>query len=163
METTTAQPGRIGGIHLRNELFIRRPPAEVFAYLLHFENMPKWNYYVVSVTQTTPGPIALGTTFHQVRKSDEQSYSIVELDPPRALAIKTLPPAQRLTMRFSLDSVEGGTRLIDEWHVQAGWTTPFLLLARSRIRDAVATNLEVLRQLLEVGSARLPDGRMSTR
>jgi uncharacterized protein YndB with AHSA1/START domain len=150
-------------IDIRNEIFIRRPVEEVFAYLADFENMPRWNYYVQSVVRTTPETIGLGATFHQVRKTDAQDYRIVEYEPSRVVAMETLPPARPLTMRFTLSAADGGTKLVDEWTLDAGWATPLVAIARGRIRRAVATNLQKLGELLEVGVTQLPDGRISER
>lgn len=148
---------------IRNEIFIRRPLEEVFDYISNFENMPKWNYYVQSVVRTTPGNRGLGATFHQVRRSDAQDYRIVEYQAPSLVAVATLPPERPLTMRFSLSPAAGGTRLVDEWIIDAGWLTPLASLARGRIGRAVATNLDKLRELLEADVTQLPDGRISRR
>jgi adenine deaminase len=58
---------------------------------------------------------------------------------------------------------DGGTTLVDEWTIDTGLPWPIAGLARGPIRSAVATNLEKLRELLEVGETRLPDGRISRR
>ena len=150
-------------ITIRNTILIRRPVEEVFAYVADFENIPKWNYYVKSVVRTTPETIGLGATFHQVRKTDSQDYRVVEYEPSRVVAMRTLPPERQLTMRFSLSVADGGTQLVDEWTFDAGWATPLVAMARGRIRRAVATNLEKLRDLLEASVTQLPDGRISRR
>ena len=59
---------------------INRPLGEVFAFLLDLENLPKWNYYVLEVTSRSDGPIQIGTTYHQGRKTDEQDLGITELE-----------------------------------------------------------------------------------
>ena len=43
---------------------IERPPAEVFRFVAtdHFQNHPKWDPAVTSITQTSPGPMGVGTT-----------------------------------------------------------------------------------------------------
>lgn len=55
-----------------NTLEVARPPEVVFAALADLTRVPDWNYYVRSVTQVTPGPVTIGTIFHQVRQDDEQ-------------------------------------------------------------------------------------------
>lgn len=81
-----------GGLGFENEIIIHKPISEIYAFLSDFENMPKWNYYLVSVEKISPGNIAVGTTFHQIRKNDTQHYRIVELNYPDTIAIETLPP-----------------------------------------------------------------------
>lgn len=58
-------------LEFENTIRIDRPVDEVFAFLPDFENIPKWNYYVLEVRQLSESPIGIGTTYHQVRKTDE--------------------------------------------------------------------------------------------
>jgi len=148
------------GINFDNEIIIRRPVSEVFAFLMDFENMPKWKYYLLSVKKTAPGSISVGTTFHQVRKNDEQNYRIVELNYHDIIAIETLPPERKLNMRFKLISMGQETKVIDTWQIAA----PFLLgpLIKPFVKKAVAANLEKLKALLENGEVVLQDGRKIT-
>jgi hypothetical protein len=141
-----------------NEIIIRRPINEVYAFLIDFENMPKWNYYLVSVKKTSPGAIGVGTTFHQIRKSDSQDYHIVELNYPDTIAIETLPPERKLLMRFKLINMGQDTRLIDTWQM----AVPFLLsfFIKPFIKKAAASNLQKLKTLLETGEVVLQDGRV---
>jgi hypothetical protein len=59
-------------LEFENTIRIDRPVDEVFAFLSDFENIPKWNYYVLEVRQLSDNPVGVGTTYHQVRKTDEQ-------------------------------------------------------------------------------------------
>ena len=78
-------------LEFENAVDVDRPIDEVFAFLSDFENIPKWNYYVIEVRQLSEGPIAIGTTYHQVRKTDEQEFHITEFETNRTVAVKTLP------------------------------------------------------------------------
>jgi len=62
-------------LEFENTVYIDRPVDEVFSFLSDFENIPKWNYYVLEVRQRSESPIGIGTTYHQVRKTDEQVFS----------------------------------------------------------------------------------------
>ena len=62
-------------LEFENTVYIDRPIGEVFSFLSDFENIPKWNYYVLEVRQRSESPIGIGTTYHQVRKTDEQVFS----------------------------------------------------------------------------------------
>ena len=145
------------GVVFDNDVIIHRPMNEVYAFLSDFENMPKWNYYLVSVKKTSPGDIAVGTTFHQIRKNDKQDYRIIELNYPDTIAIETLPPERKLLMRFKLASVGQHTRIIDTWQIAA----PFLIapFIKPFVKKAVASNLAKLKILLESGEVVLQDGR----
>src|SRR4029453_9581804 len=50
-----------------NTVMIRRPIADVFAFLADFENIPKWNYAIVETHKVSQGPIGVGTIYQQVR------------------------------------------------------------------------------------------------
>ncbi len=162
LATALGATGCAGVVHTRSEVVVARPRDEVFAYLADFEHMPRWNYYVTNVARTTPGPTRLGTRFHQTRRDDAQDYLVTELAPGQRLAVATLPPARALTLRFALDDVPGGTRVVETWALDAGAASVLAPLVAWRIASAVTTNLRVLRGLLEDGRAVLPDGRTTT-
>lgn len=143
-----------------NNLMIGRPIHEVFQFVADFENMSKWNYYVVEVSKITPGPIGVGTTFRQLRKTDTQQYKIIEFEPDRRVAIVTLPPAPALVMRFTFEPAGSNTSLTDEWELTGGLLGFFGSLAAGRVKSAAAENLAKLKQLLELGEVRLQDGRV---
>jgi uncharacterized membrane protein len=138
---------------------IQRPIDEVFAFLAHFTYMPLWNYYVRSVTRVTEGPLEVGSIFDQVRKTDRQRYVITEFLPDQQIAMRTLPPARPLTLRFHLAPDAQGTQVTETWELDTGLPGLLERLAQSRVRAAVAKNLAVLTTLLETGEAQLPDGR----
>ncbi|HEY5825736.1 MAG TPA: SRPBCC family protein [Cyclobacteriaceae bacterium] len=147
-------------MEIYNEISINRPIEEVFKFLRNFENMPKWNYYVLKVTKITEGDIIKSSVFHQVRKNDSQRYEIIELDFPKTIAIKTLPPERNLTMRFELSSVGNITLIKDHMNIDVPWIIS--LFIKNKIQSAVMENLQKLKTLLETGSVVLQDGRTQT-
>ena len=135
-----------------NTIRIERPVEEVFAFLSDFENIPKWNYYVLEVRQLSENPIGVGTTYHQIRKTDEQDFRIIEFEPNHTVAVKTLPQSSPdLEMRFTLYEEGGTTRIRDEWKLDTGSPTILERLVRRRVKSAVAENLAKLKELLEEG------------
>jgi len=147
-------------IAFENALDVARPPEVVFAALADLTRVPDWNYYVRSVTQVTPGPVGIGTVFHQVRKDDEQDFEITALESPRRLTVATLA-GSRPTFRRDLEvaAVGAGSRITDRWQLDTGQPEVIQRLGRTLVQRAVAQNLGFLRELLESGSTRLPDGR----
>jgi uncharacterized membrane protein len=124
-------------LHFKNKLEINRPVANVFSFISNFENMPKWNYFVLEVRKLSEGSIGLNSTFRQVRKTDTQEYKITEFEPNRRVTIETLPPYSKLIMKFTfIERLAGGN-----------------------VKSAVAENLQKLKQLLETGKVTLQDGR----
>jgi len=143
---------------------INRPVADVFAFLADFENLPKWNYYVLEVRKLSDGPIGIGTTYHQIRKTDEQELRITELEPNHIVAVQTVPPSSpALVMRFTLAQEGVTTRLSDSWQLDTGLPRLLERLGARRIRTAVAENLTKLKELLESDQVVLQDGRQATR
>jgi len=78
-------------LEFENTIAIDRPTDEVIAFLSDFENIPKWNYYVLEVRRLSESPIGIGTTYHQVRKTDQQDFRIIEFELDHTVAVKTLP------------------------------------------------------------------------
>jgi uncharacterized membrane protein len=151
-------------LEFENTMRIDRPVDEVFAFLSDFENIPKWNYYVLEVRQLSDNPIGIGTTYHQVRKSDEQDLRIIEFEPNHTVAVKTLPQSSPdLEMRFTLYEEGNTTCIRDEWKLDTGRPAVLEKLTGGRIRSAVAENLAKLKELLEEGRVVLQDGRQATR
>jgi carbon monoxide dehydrogenase subunit G len=136
-----------------NTIRIRRPREVVFAYLADLENLPRWNYAIQQTRKVTPGPVDVGSRFHQVRTvpaRQEESLEVVELGPGRRLTVSgtlnTLPGL----LGYVLDA-EGHTMVLTK-AVELSTSGPLSLvapLASRQIKAAVAANLEVLRQVLE--------------
>src|SRR4029453_10277695 len=75
------------GVRLTASQIIERPPAEVFQFVAtdHFQNHPKWDPAVTSITKTSPGPMGVGTTARLVRtdrgRRVEGTMEITEYQP----------------------------------------------------------------------------------
>jgi hypothetical protein len=147
-------------ISFSNEIILDKPIELVFNFLVDFQNMPKWNYYVLSVVKTSPGPVKIGTTFHQTRKRDEQNYTITELVYPSTIVVESIVLRHKFRMRFELTSMDKSTKLIDTWEVRAPFFVAFFI--NRPAKEAVAANLEKLKILLENGKVVLQDGRSIT-
>lgn len=79
-----------------NTVVIDRPIGEVFAFGADLPSIPKWNYYALRVSSTTPQPGTVGTTYHQIRKNDEQDLRIAQLEPNRLLVVETKEVSQMI-------------------------------------------------------------------
>jgi len=150
-------------LEFENTIRIERPVDEIFAFLSDFENIPKWNYYVLEVRQLSERPIGVGTTYHQVRKADQQDFRIIEFEPDHTVTVKTLPQSSpSFERRFTLYEEGDTTRVRDEWKLDTGRPAVLERLARGRVKSAVAENLAKLKELLEEGRVILQDGRQVT-
>jgi uncharacterized membrane protein len=150
-------------LEFENTIPIERPIDEVFAFLSDFENIPKWNYYVLEVRQLSESPIGIGTTYHQLRKSDQQDFRIIEFEANHRVAVKTLPQSSpSFERRFTLYEEGDTTRIRDQWKLDTGRPALLERLARGRVKSAVSENLSKLKELLQEGRVVLQDGREVT-
>ena len=149
-------------IRFENTVEIARPVEEVFRFVANFENVPRWNYYVVDVRQLSEGPPAEGSIYHQTRRDDEQEYKITAHEPNHMIAVKTTPGSEPGFKRVcTFEEIATGTRMKDIWELETGHNALIERLGAGRVKTAVADNLGKLKQLLESGEVRLQDGRMS--
>jgi len=150
-------------LEFENTIPIERPIDEVFAFLSDFENIPKWNYYVLQVRQLSESPIGIGTTYHQVRKSDQQDFRIIEFEANNTVAVKTLPQSSpSFERRFTLYEEGETTHIRDQWKLDTGRPALLEWLARGRVKSAVSENLSKLKELLQERRVVLQDGRQVT-
>jgi uncharacterized membrane protein len=150
-------------LEFENTIAIERPIVEVFAFLSDFENIPKWNYYVLEVRQLSESPIGIGTTYHQLRKTDQQDFRIIEFEANHRVAVKTVPQSSpSFERRFTLYEEGDTTRIRDQWKLDTGRPALLERLARGRVKSAVSENLSKLKELLQEGRVVLQDGRQAT-
>ena len=150
-------------LEFENAIPIDRPIDEVFAFLSDFENIPKWTYYVLEVRQLSESPIGIGTTYHQLRKTDQQDFHIIEFEPNNTVAVKTLPQSSpSFERRFTLYEEGDTTQIRDQWKLDTGRPALLERLARGRVKSAVSENLRKLKELLQEGRVVLQDGREVT-
>jgi uncharacterized protein YndB with AHSA1/START domain len=143
-----------------NTVIIQRPVEDVFAFLADFQNLPKWNYAIVETTKTSPGPVGVGTTYRQTRSiptRSEERFEVTAFQPPHRLEIQGQIGPFRATIGYLLEPTDSGTRLTNA--VDLGGSGPLTLvapLATSRVKHAVAANLDTLTQFLGAGTTNSP-------
>jgi uncharacterized protein YndB with AHSA1/START domain len=136
-----------------NTVIIRRPTAEVFAFLADFENVPRWNYAISETHKVSQGPVGVGTVYQQVRSvpsRSEEGFEVTAYNPPRQLEIQGQLGPFPSRLAYALDAVPEGTRVTNS--VELELRGPGRLLGRvalPRVRDAVDANLQKLKELLE--------------
>lgn len=119
-----------------NTVVIRRPPGDVFRFLAELENIPKWNSAIIETHKT------------------EEAFEVTEFEPERRLAIRGGLGPLHGTMSYTLEPMDQGTRLTNAADLEGrGVLRIAAPLATGRIREAVAANLGVLKELLEARAA----------
>jgi uncharacterized protein YndB with AHSA1/START domain len=136
-----------------NTVTIRRPIEEVFGFLADFENIPKWNYAIVETHKVSRGPVGVGTIYQQVRSvpsRSEEHFEVTAYHPPRQLEIQGQLGPFPSRLSYALDAIPEGTQVTNS--VELELRGPRRLLGRvavPRVREAVAANLNKLKELLE--------------
>lgn len=149
-------------IEFENTIRIQRPVQDVYAFVADFENVPKWNYYVVSVNKLTERPVGEGVQYHQIRKDDQQRFEVTEYRPNEVVTVETTPESQpRFKRRLVFVSANGGTTITDTWELELNLNPLLQWLGASKVKSAVAENLGKLKELLETGQTQLQDGRIA--
>jgi hypothetical protein len=138
----------------RNELIIDRPNEDVFTYLADFENVPHWNYAITRTTKLTPGPSRVGTEYSQLRsipRPGSERFTVVAVKAPSLLEIEGQLGHFAARLRYELKALRPArTLLVNDVTLSVPGPLSVLspLLGR-QVGDAVASNLSVLRGLLE--------------
>jgi uncharacterized protein YndB with AHSA1/START domain len=136
-----------------NTVMISRPIAEVFGFLADFENIPKWNYAIIETHKVSQGPVGVGTIYQQVRsvpRRSEERFEVTAYNPPHQLEIQGQLGPFPSRLSYALAAIPEGTRITNA--VELELRGPGRLLRRvavPRVRDAVAANLQKLKELLE--------------
>lgn len=138
---------------------VRRPVEVVFAFLADFENVPMWNVAIERTTKVTSGPLGVGTRYRQIRTTPrrrQEAFEVTVFDPPRRVAIEGEIGPFRARLGYLLEPVGEETRLTNTAELEPSSVPSRLLapLAASRIKAAVATNLNQLKLVLESGHHR---------
>ncbi len=136
-----------------NTVMIERGPADVFAFLSHFENLPRWNYALDRTERLDAGPVGVGAQYVQTRtipRHAVERFVVIEHHPDRLVAIRgTLGPFEAMS-RYRLEPVGKATRVTNTMQLERPGVLQLMAdLAAPRVRAAVAENLVLLKELLE--------------
>jgi uncharacterized protein YndB with AHSA1/START domain len=136
-----------------NTVTIDRPVGEVFAFLAHLENLPRWNYAISETRKISNGPVGAGARYEQTRTNPTRSvetFEITAYEPDRTLAIRGTFGLLPGRFTYELEPTDNHTRLVNTVDLEpSGLVTIVAPLMTSRIKAAVATNLGALKQILE--------------
>lgn len=141
-----------------NTVMIRRPIDVVFAFLADLENVPKWNYAIVETKRVSPGPVRVGTTYRQIRSvptRSEDGFEVTVFEPVDRLEVRGQIGPFTARVRYLLEPTGSGTRLTNVVELgSSGLRGLAARLATSRVKNAVAANLDTLKRILEQGDQR---------
>jgi hypothetical protein len=96
-------------------------PRGGFTFLADFENVPKWNYAIESTTKVSPGPVGMGTVYHQIRSTPgraEEGFEVTVFGPGRRLAIEGTVGPFHACVSYLLESIGNATRLTNDLELE---------------------------------------------
>jgi hypothetical protein len=134
---------------------IERPVAEVFALAADPTNDPLWASVVAEATQTSEGPLGVGTTFEQVLRllgrRIEITFEVTEYEPNRRLHIGRFSGRLRSAVgRRTFEPAPAGTRVTFRGEGTSGLFLNLLEpLVTAAARRAVRRDLANLKKVLE--------------
>jgi uncharacterized protein YndB with AHSA1/START domain len=138
-----------------NTITIDRQPAAVFAYLADLENLPRWNYAISQTRKTSDGPVGVGSQYRQTRtlpSRSEETFEVTEFEPDSRLSIRGALGPFHSEATYLLAPTDDGTVLTNTMNLRPSGALRLVApLAASRIKSAVAANLDALKQILETG------------
>jgi Polyketide cyclase / dehydrase and lipid transport len=144
-------------VRLSASQVIERPPAEVFRFVAtdHFQNHPKWDPAVTSITKTSPGPMGVGTTARLVRtdrgRHVEGSMEVTEYQPVSSFtAVSRFGPFTLHAQARFAPVAPASTRLelVIDTHAR-GAIRLLLPLMRGTFRKTMARSLRIIKQHVE--------------
>ena len=129
---------------------IDRPIEEVWGFIADPQSAPVWGRGVSEVLVTSTGPVGLGTTLRLRMAGSSMEARIIEYEPEKKFTLEfTAGPVKRSKVTYSLESVEGKTRLTRDLELRLSgiWRLMQPVLARREIRDREAGVANVKRIL----------------
>ncbi|KAA2253615.1 ATPase [Solihabitans fulvus] len=140
-------------VNVRPSILVRRPRAEVAAFMFDPANDLRWTGGIRSSTPAEPGPLVLGSTVERTARflgrTFTYGYVVTAHRPDELVELKVDRPFPML-VRYELgDAPEGTLVAIHATGTPGGffgWATP--LMAR-QVRRSIAGDLARLRACLE--------------
>ena len=139
-------------MRMEHTVVIRRPPAEVFAYLTDVAKLPEWQ--TSAAEASVEGEMRLGAQVREVRillgRRAASTLEVSEFEPGHKFSLRVVTGPLPFEVRHTLTEEDGGTRL--DWEGEAD-TSKFPRIAVRMVAGAVEAqfkaDLERLKSRLE--------------
>ena len=140
------------------ERIVQRPPEVVFDFVArhHFENHPRWDPDLLEMSQTSSGPVGVGTTARVVRRQGrgrvEGTATVVDYEPDRRAAWDVRFGPFRLDQRAEFIPEQGGTATRLRLSIDTSAQGPIRMivpLLRGRFRKTMTQSMRTVAALLE--------------
>src|SRR5690349_4093501 len=140
-------------VDVRPEIVMRRPPAEVAAFMFDPANDLRWTGGITASKPAQPGPLVAGATVERTAKflgrTFTYGYVVTHQEPDKLVEMRVDRPFP-MTVRYELTPDPAGTRVaihangIPGWFFR--WATP---LMKRQVRGSITADLHRLRTCLE--------------
>ena len=102
-------------IRYEHSIIVRRPPEEVFSFLMQAEYGYQWRVSLREVTVNPPGTLKPGVRYIEKAqtfgKVIEQELVVVSYNPPRQFIAQTLPGKPFFRICYDLEPIDSATQL----------------------------------------------------
>ncbi|HXW00435.1 MAG TPA: SRPBCC family protein [Anaerolineae bacterium] len=121
---------------IQHSVIINRPLEQVFAFVTNLENEMRWQPEIVSIQFTSDGPMGVGTTFQEVRRTFGRRYDwhfeVTEFELNKIFCIRTLSGTIHYQGCRLFEPISGGTKVTESGELQTPGLLKFFdpLLAR---------------------------------
>jgi uncharacterized membrane protein len=140
---------------------IARPVAEVFDFLVHAANLPKWDSSMLECVQLDSAPVTVGTRYRGASKilgrRLEWTTEVIDFVPGVRSESKAVEGLLTFTVCYEVAATSDGTRLRYRLAAESGLGGAFGRAMEPMIEKAqtkvVKANLATLTQLLEQRAA----------
>ena len=139
------------------DLHVACSPEQAFTHIARefFTNHPRWDPDIVELTQTSPGPMAEGTTGLEVREFNgrrfETPFRITRFEPDRAFSHRSSAGAMGEDVDYLIEADGAGALVRSTVEIYPRTLMLRLLspLIKPRVEKNFRANLERFRQLLD--------------
>jgi uncharacterized membrane protein len=141
-------------LRVSHSIVIQRPISEVFAYVTDVTHDLEWQPDIQEVTVTSPGPITVGSTFREVRRTLGRTYvwnmRITAFERNRRICIESIDGTVPYRGCRVFTGQGGGTRITETSEVQLPRLyAPFKGMLARLFTKPVAEAYERLKEVLE--------------
>lgn len=135
-------------------IMINRPIEEAFAVLANLENDIKWRSEWVETRKTSGGANGVGATFGLtgvfLGRRIETLYEVIEYEPNRSAAWKTMSGPLPLIFRRTFERAEGGTHFTIRYDLEVrGFFKLVMLLLSGSVKRQHEGDLRKVKELME--------------
>jgi uncharacterized protein YndB with AHSA1/START domain len=135
-----------------NSVVVRRPPADVFAFLADGENNSRWRPGVIDIRRKSGE--GKGTVYEQGVKGPfgrrvAADYEVTDFEPGRRLGFRAIAGPVRPEGSYELEEADGGTRVTFTLRLTPQGFSRLMAPMVARTMRSEVDQLDRLREVLE--------------